>query len=108
MVAAIGRQGLIERIAEELAWWGCPVPDDPGIGELTALTALTAQAAAQRARAIDSRMRDAAAVIEIAAVPLAACDRLHGAAPQIQRWHLAQALRTLADARTRLATMAEQ
>ncbi|MFD9123555.1 hypothetical protein [Kitasatospora sp. NPDC059571] len=98
-MATPGRQELIDRIAGELAWWGCAVPDDPGVGDLTGITA---RAAADRARAVDSRAREAAALIEMAALPLAACHRLHGTAPHIQHWHLTHALFTLADARTHL------
>jgi hypothetical protein len=105
MVATPGRQTLIERIAGELAWWGCAVPDDPALGDLTALTA---QAAADHARAIDSPTREAAALIEMAALPLAACDLLHGTTPQLRHWHLTHALFTLADARTRLTAAGEQ
>ncbi|MEV7778297.1 hypothetical protein [Kitasatospora sp. NPDC088351] len=86
------RQRLLEHLGEQLAWWGAPVPEDPGTGELAELAH---ELAAWRARHNDERMQAAAVLLESAAHRLDACARLFGAAHVLQHWHLSHARRDL-------------
>ncbi|MFD8707668.1 hypothetical protein ACFV1W_34645 [Kitasatospora sp. NPDC059648] len=93
-----GRQARAA-LARELAWWGAPVLDDPGTGELACMAR---SCASERSRAADPRMQDASALLHRAADALDAADRLRGSLRPAISHHLRHAYHLAARARARL------
>ncbi|MET8629504.1 hypothetical protein ABZW30_38190 [Kitasatospora sp. NPDC004669] len=98
MAGPTGQQAR-EALAGELAWWGAPVLDDPGTGELARMAR---SCACERSRAVDPRMQEAGALLHRAADALDTADRLRGSFQPAISHHLRHAHHLAARARARL------
>ncbi|MFB7865407.1 hypothetical protein [Streptomyces sp. NPDC056069] len=86
----LSREGAVAALGEAAQWWGCDVPDDPGVGELAEL--LDEVAVRLRDRQTDEQLCAAAKYLAEATEALGAVARLRGLLPAVSLWHLRTAV----------------
>jgi len=97
----LSRDGVIAVLGEAIQWWGCDVPEDPGVSELAGLVDELVERLRTDRR--DERLRSAAVDLAEVAEALGAVSRLGGLLPVISLWHLRTAVEKEKQARRHLA-----
>ncbi|MEY9839384.1 hypothetical protein [Streptacidiphilus sp. EB103A] len=100
------RAGALAALGTATRWWGADVPEDPGSGELAEL--LDEVVERLRGDQRDERLRRASEPLAEAVEALNAVARLGGLLPAVSMWHLRNAIRLEAEARSHLTEAAQR